>query len=183
MHIRRTLTIVSALTAGFVLVHAQEPKPNLEAPQSAATYHVYAGDRMLVRHGFEYYMVRLYGISCPKRGHPLSKEARKFTRRVAAGKVLKLDIRKTTDEGLLLAEVTLPDGSNLNEELIRAGLAWADRSAQNPGAFLNLEIEARDEGAGLWSEQAAHTGWNADGIPETPSRTGSEKITGSRKAA
>ena len=51
------------------------------------------------------------------------------------------------------AEIILPDGRNLNRELVRAGLAWwYQRYARRETVLQDLEQEARDAKRGLWSE-------------------------------
>jgi endonuclease YncB( thermonuclease family) len=51
---------------------------------------------------------------------------------------------------LRLAEIILPDGRNLNRELVRAGLAWwYQRYARRETVLQNLEQEARDAKRGL----------------------------------
>jgi hypothetical protein len=51
---------------------------------------------------------------------------------------------------LRLAEIILPDGRNLNRELVRAGLAWwYQRYARRETVLQDLEQEARDAKRGL----------------------------------
>ena len=52
-----------------------------------------------------------------------------------------------------MAEVLLPDGRSLNQELIKAGLAWWFRKYSKDLRFGDLERQARMAKRGLWIEQ------------------------------
>ena len=53
----------------------------------------------------------------------------------------------------LVADVILPDGRNLNRELVRAGLAWwYRRYAPHDAELEALEAEARAARRGLWAD-------------------------------
>ena len=55
--------------------------------------------------------------------------------------------------GRLVADVILPDGRNLNRELVRAGLAWwYRRYAPHDAELEALEAEARAARRGLWAD-------------------------------
>jgi len=56
--------------------------------------------------------------------------------------------------------VILPDGRNLNQELVRAGLAWWYRQyARGDGALERLEDEARAARRGLWADRDPVAPW------------------------
>ena len=57
------------------------------------------------------------------------------------------------------AETILPDGRNLNQELVRAGLAWwYQQYARRESAMRDLK-EARDAKRGLWSDPKPVEPW------------------------
>lgn len=59
-----------------------------------------------------------------------------------------------------MAEIILPDGLNLNQDLVRAGLAWwHERYARKDAMLRDLEQEARDAKRGLWSDSQVVTPW------------------------
>jgi endonuclease YncB( thermonuclease family) len=52
-----------------------------------------------------------------------------------------------------VAEIILPDGRNLNQELVRAGLAWwYQRYARRETVLRDLERDARAAKRGLWAD-------------------------------
>lgn len=69
-------------------------------------------------------------------------------------------VHDTERYGSTVAEVILPDGRNLNQELVRAGLAWwYQRYARGATVLAALEQEARDAKRGLWSDPRPVPPW------------------------
>ena len=59
-----------------------------------------------------------------------------------------------------VAEIILPDGRNLNRELVRAGLAWwYQRYARHEPVLAELEVEARAAQRGLWADRNPIPPW------------------------
>jgi hypothetical protein len=60
-----------------------------------------------------------------------------------------------------VADVLLPDGRVLNQELVRSGLAWWYRKyAPHDGTLAKLEAEAKTENRGRWFHPGALTPWD-----------------------
>src|SRR5438445_5979572 len=111
------------------------------------------GDTIKVMHNGAAEKIRLYGIDCPEKGQPFGTKAKRFTSQLVFGKEVTVK-----DYGLdnnrfkrTLGEIVLPDGRVVNEELIRAGLAWWYRKyAPNRADLAAVEQEARKAKRGLW---------------------------------
>ncbi|MBS1856124.1 MAG: thermonuclease family protein [Acidobacteria bacterium] len=59
-----------------------------------------------------------------------------------------------------VAEIILPDGRNLNQEVVRAGLAWWYRTyAKHDAVLPALEDEARAAKRGLWADPSPMPPW------------------------
>ena len=59
-----------------------------------------------------------------------------------------------------IADVILPDGRNLNHEIVRAGFAWWFRKyAPGDEALERLEKEARQARRGLWVDESPIPPW------------------------
>jgi micrococcal nuclease len=104
--------------------------------------------------------VRLIGVDTPETVDPrtpvqfFGKEASEFTRRLAAGKEVRLefDIQRTDKYRRTLAYAYLPDGTFLNAEIIKQGFGHA--YTQYPFRYLDqfrrFEREAQAAKRGLW---------------------------------
>ena len=109
--------------------------------------------------------VRLIGVDTPEAVDPrkpvefFAKESSEFTRRMAAGKVARLefDFQRKDKYDRTLAYVYLPDGIFLNAEIVRQGYGHA--YTQYPFKYLDqfrgYEREARELGRGLWGAQGS----------------------------
>jgi micrococcal nuclease len=90
-------------------------------------------------------------------GQAFGTTAKKFSSDLALGKTVKVRFR---DVDRNLADITLPDGKLLNQELVRAGLAWWYGITSKADAELHrLEIEARVAKRGLWVDRNPVPPW------------------------
>lgn len=147
---------VAAVLAFGLLVLASAP---------AAAQHVERvvdGDTIMVRGAGR---VRLIGVDTPESVDPrrpvefFGKEAGDFTKRLVEGRRVRLEYdRERTDRyGRTLAYVYLPDGTFVNEEIIRRGYghAYTRFPFRYRDRFRQLEREARRAGRGLWGATPA----------------------------
>jgi micrococcal nuclease len=102
----------------------------------------------------------LHGVDAPEARQPFSDRARQFTSELAFGKTVTIRVRDTDQYGRTVADVILPDGRNLNHELVKAGFAWWYRNyAKNDANLERLEAEARKASRGLWADKAPVPPW------------------------
>ncbi len=167
-HRRKTwsaLVGLAMLAAVGYLRHQQPPAPPRMPVSPAARpgvarecLRVIDGDTIQLDGGER---VRLIGVDTPETVDPrrpvqyFGKEASAFTRRMAEGKLVRLDFDDETRDryGRTLAYVYLEDGTLLNAEIIRQGygFAYTRFPFRYQAEFVRLEREAREEGRGLWA--------------------------------
>jgi endonuclease YncB( thermonuclease family) len=105
--------------------------------------------------------VRLHGIDCPERRQDFGAAARRLTGSLAANRTVTVRVKDVDSYGRTVGEVILPDGRNLNHELVRAGLAWWYRAYAPADVHLAAaENQARAAGRGLWSRPDAVPPWD-----------------------
>lgn len=101
---------------------------------------------------------RLYGIDAPeirhgkKPGQPYGEDAKRALAAMILGRRVKLEILDVDRYKRMVGMVYL-NRKNVNEEMVRLGLAWAYRQyLDTPYAseFIGAEKEAREKGLGLW---------------------------------
>ena len=97
--------------------------------------------------------IRLWGINCPESKQAFGTRAKQFTGDLAFPRVVTVRVRDVDRYKRTVAEIILPDGRNLNRELVRAGLAWwYQRYARHETILAELEVEARAAERGLWAD-------------------------------
>lgn len=111
------------------------------------------GDTIVVRTGVREVRVRVQGVDAPERGQPWSSRARKFTADLVGDRDVVLRVQATDQYGRLVADVLLPDGRNLGDELLRSGLAWHYRWHSSDERRERLMEEAKASRRGLWGDE------------------------------
>ena len=132
----------------------------LAATESAEVRHVLDGDTVILRNNQH---VRLIGINAPELGkdgapdQPLAARARDRLAQLVRGQRVTLGFEGERQDhyGRLLAHVYLPDGRDVEEILLREGLAWAvavPPNVEKLAVLLAAENEVRGTGRGVWGE-------------------------------
>lgn len=117
------------------------------------------GDTIVLTDGSK---VRYIGVDTPETVDPrkavqcFGKKAKEYNAALVVGKEVKLeaDVGNTDKYKRLLRYVYLPDGTMVNERLVREGYARVmtiPPNIRNSKLFLDAEREAREQKRGLWS--------------------------------
>jgi endonuclease YncB( thermonuclease family) len=118
------------------------------------------GDTIRVLRGTEQVRVRLHGIDTPEKRQALGTRARQYAGELAHEKLVRVEVKDTDRNGRIVGVVILPDGRNLNHELVRAGFAWwFEKYARNDDDLARLEQEARKAKRGLWADASPVAPW------------------------
>jgi endonuclease YncB( thermonuclease family) len=95
--------------------------------------------------------VRLFGIDAPERRQPWSKRSRKALTALVRDRQVRLAAVTEDAYGRTVAVAyRLPDGLDVNREMIRRGDAWVYRRYTRDPELIALEEAAREAGRGLW---------------------------------
>lgn len=104
--------------------------------------------------------VRLRRIDCPERAQAFGAKAKEFTAQAVGNKMVTVQIVGKDNYDRYLGEVTTPDGKNLNEELVKAGLAWWYKEYDPIDPIMQaLEQNARTAKIGLWADANPTPPW------------------------
>ncbi len=82
------------------------------------------GDSLVVLRDKEQVEIRLLDIDCPELAQAFGRQAKKQTSDLCFGKTVIVKANGKDRYDRTLAHVILPDGKELNRELVQAGLAW-----------------------------------------------------------
>jgi endonuclease YncB( thermonuclease family) len=119
------------------------------------------GDTIRVMHNGAPERIRLWGIDCPESKQPFGTRAKQFTGDLAFGQTVTVRVRDIDRYKRTVAEIILPDGRNLNQELVRAGFAWwFERYARHETVLRDLQDEARSAKRGLWADPKPVPPWD-----------------------
>ncbi|MZG54604.1 MAG: thermonuclease family protein [Nitrospinae bacterium] len=106
------------------------------------------------------YKVRLADIDAPEIGQPFGRPSKRLLEDLALNKTVRVNYTQVDKYGRLIAEVFLPDGKMLNEESLKAGLAWHYRVKYPHSTFLEkMEYKAWKKKVGLWVQNKPIPPW------------------------
>lgn len=108
--------------------------------------------------------VRLDSVDAPETSQPYGVNSKAALAALVEHKVVDLQPIEQDRYERMVAVVWL-EGLNVNEELVRAGMAWAFRRYLRDAIYCEAEENARQQGIGLWAaghaEVAAPWEWRA----------------------
>jgi len=68
--------------------------------------------------------IRLNGIDCPEKGQAYGRKAKQAASELVLGRQVTLQTHGLDKHGRTIADVLLPDGTNVNHELVKQGWCW-----------------------------------------------------------
>ena len=144
----RKFTVTTSVVVSFCLVcilFAADFTGNVVA--------VTDGDTISVLHNGKAERIRLNGIDCPEKAQPYGHKAKEAASALVFGKDVTLQTHGADKYGRTIGDVILPDGRNVNQELVREGMCWWYRKfAPGDATLERLETEAREAKRGLWAD-------------------------------
>lgn len=103
--------------------------------------------------------VRLYGIDAPERQQDFGNAARKKMQELTTGHTIFIEIKDTDQYGRTVGIARREDGLNINEEMLRTGMAWHYKAFDKNQKWDQLEREARSKKLGLWAQPNPTPPW------------------------
>jgi len=137
---------------------------SLAAPSFAASFSgmvisVIDGDTIDVLHNKQPERIRLHGIDAPEKGMAFGQAAKEYVLDMAALKVVTVEVKDIDKYGRTVGVVILPDGRNLNRDIVKAGYAWWYRKYSSDASLGELEEGARIARKGLWRDPRPKPPW------------------------
>lgn len=113
--------------------------------------HIVDGDTYDIMLSGQKTRIRMEGIDAPERGMDYYKQAKNYLGELCANKEIRVEVTDTDKYGRSIAKSYLPDGRELGQEMVKAGMAWHYKKYSKDEVLAQLEQEARNAGIGLWS--------------------------------
>lgn len=121
------------------------------------------GDTITVLHRKRQKKIRLYGIDCPEKGQAFGTRAKQATSRAVFGKKVAVQPFDRDRYGRIVAVVSTPEGTPLNDQLVENGLAWVYpqycKELEICFRLRNLEHAAITMRRGIWVEDTPVPPW------------------------
>ncbi len=153
------MQLLTILIAAYVVIFFC-PEPLFAADFSGQAVGVIDGDSIRVMHNGRAEEIRLNSIDCPEKNQAYGKKAKLATSELVFGKEVTVNTTGKDRYGRTLASVILPDGRNLNHELVKDGWCWWYRKyAPGDTVLEGLEHEAQETKKGLWVDPSPIPPW------------------------
>ena len=152
-------TLVPLIAALTVVLQLALPVSSLALSFTGKVVGVIDGDTVDVMHNGQAERIRLNGVDCPEKRQAFGSKAKLFTSEMVFGKEVTVQGYRLDRYGRTIGDVLLRDGTNLNRELVKAGLAWRYLKYSKDESLSVLEGEAREAKRGLWVDAEPIPPW------------------------
>jgi micrococcal nuclease len=104
--------------------------------------------------------IHLNDIDCPEHGQAFGKRVKQAASELVHGKEVTFETHGKDKFGRTIADVILPDGTNVNHALVNDGWCWWYRKYVPGDTVLEgLEKDAREAKLGLWVDPQPVPPW------------------------
>ncbi|MBB5334241.1 thermonuclease family protein [Chryseobacterium koreense] len=108
--------------------------------------------------------IRLEHIDAPEKKQSFGTKAKEKLSDLCFGKMVTIISKGKNgnydSRGRIIAEIFLEDGTNVNKEMVKAGLAWHFKKYSSDAEYARLEDVARSKKLGLWSDPNSVSPWS-----------------------
>ena len=134
--------------------------PSFAADFTGRVVGIIDGDTIEVLHHQQAKRIRLSGIDCPEKSQAFGQKAKDAVADLAFGKEVTIQTHGKDKYKRTLGDVILPDGMNLNQELVKQGWCWWYRTyAPGDTVLEGLEKETQEAKKGLWADPQPVPPW------------------------
>lgn len=146
------IAIERAMVLAALLAVASHAAANAGPDWRGRVVGVKDGDTISVMHDGRAETIRIASIDTPEKSRAFGSTAKQFTSALVFDRDVVVRPQTRDRYGRTVAALTLPDGRDLGEELVRAGLAWLYRKYSSDPTLVRLESEACAARRGLWAD-------------------------------
>ena len=119
---------------------------------------VYDGDTITLQNNSGIYKIRLAGIDAPESRQAYGNVSRNYLYNMVRDRFVYAEVHNKDRYGRYVAKIML-DNTDVNAEMLRAGLAWHYKQYDNNYEYAMLEQEAKENRRGLWIEKNPIPPW------------------------
>ncbi len=107
----------------------------------------------------EVYKVMLKEIDCPEIEQMYGEEAKRLTEKILLKKKVTVTISGKDRWGNRLVSITLGNGKDINQELLKKGYAWHNTRLSSSNILKSIESKAKAQKIGLWQNEDPTPPW------------------------
>jgi endonuclease YncB( thermonuclease family) len=121
--------------------------------------HIADGDTLtILTNANQQVKIRLAGIDTPEKAQPFRNKAKQALAALTFQKPALIQVETKDQYGRTVGTVIV-NGSDVNAELVRQGMAWVYRKYTNDQKLYKLEAEAKKAKRGLWATEHPIEPW------------------------
>ncbi len=155
----KTLPLVPACSLIFLALRIFAVSAFNAADFAGPVVSVLEGNTIEVLHNHRAERIRLNGIDCPENGQAYGKRAKQAASALVFGREVTLQTFGKDKYGRTIGDVLLPDGTNVNHELVKDSWWWYRKYAPRETVLEGLEKETREEKKGMCVHPAPIPAW------------------------
>jgi len=107
----------------------------------------------------EVYKIILKEVDSPEIGQDYGDKAKEFKEGLLLKKKVFVEMKGKDMWGNRLASITLKNGKSIEEELLKAGMAWHNTLKSSDTSLAELETLTKDKKVGLWENTDPIAPW------------------------
>jgi|GEM_PF-2193227 len=104
--------------------------------------------------------VRLAEIDCPEKKQAFGMKAKQYASDLCFGKTVTVINTGRDRYGRIVGKITTQEGTNVNEQMIKAGFAWHYKQYSDNVKLDDYEAQAREKHLGLWADNNPTPPWD-----------------------
>ncbi len=117
------------------------------------------GDTITVLTNGQPEKIRLADIDCPEKKQPFGQKAKEYCSNLCFGKPVVVSYASRDRYKRIIGRIKLTNGNILNEELVKAGMAWCYVKYCKIPLLYELERQAKQSRLGLWKDDNPTPPW------------------------
>lgn len=156
-----TKIILLIFSSFLFLSCGSSTKKNIQSDIIGKVIKIKDGDTIDILFNGKPLTIRFAHVDCPEKKQPFGNVAKQFTADKCFGQtVTVLNDNKFDRNKRLIGVVINEQGENVNKALVKAGLAWHYLKYSTDDTYSNLEVIARQQKVGIWSDPYPIEPWN-----------------------
>ena len=149
---RRNIVVMMMLVMSSAMALPQEWSAKVVKVIDGNTLEILTADN-------ETYKVLLKEIDCPEIEQSFGEEAKKLTEKILLKKKVTVVVNGKDRWGTRLVSITMGNGKDINQELLKKGYAWHNASLSSNNDLKALESNAKENKIGLWENEDPTPPW------------------------